>query len=229
MTSINRCDNIGERKETNKKRKEVMQMSTDNIIKLENGEYLANFHGKYQPNLTFLFHEKYFSTKSEKYRTTDKDAEKCLRHIHENFRVIREWQEEIEISEWSHPLGKILHNCIEWVDDKNINLRNFAIKGQYEHNLNVHIDGSLSEIIYGEFFVSKKGKNCFRVSEAGKHQLLVIDWGGCFNKSRGCTGDDISDKLYYRRASSNGGGSGFEYIVTERGYIQKHSAEEFEV
>ena len=27
-------------------------MSTNNIIKLENGEYLANFYGKYEPDLT---------------------------------------------------------------------------------------------------------------------------------------------------------------------------------
>lgn len=206
-------------------------MSTSNIIKLENGEYLANFYGKYEPNLTFLFHEKYFSTKSEKYRITDPDAEKCLRHIHENFRVVREWQEEEDESRYyiNREPSIITRNCIEWVDDKNIDLRNFAIKDNYAENLNVHIDGSVCEVIFGDFFVSKKGKDCFRVKENGKHQLIVIDWGGAFNKSRGCTGDSISEKLYYRRASSNGGGSGYEYIVTTKGYIQGHSADEFEV
>ena len=66
----------------------------------------------------------------------------------------------------------------------------------------------------GDFFISKKGTKLFKKNKDGKHVLLRDDWGGCFNDYRGGTlpGTD-EGALYFRRASSNGGGSGYDYCV----------------
>lgn len=66
----------------------------------------------------------------------------------------------------------------------------------------------------GDFFISKKGTKLFRKSKDGKHIILRDDWGGCFNDYRGGTLPGIYEgALYYRRASSNGGGTGYDYCV----------------
>ena len=68
--------------------------------------------------------------------------------------------------------------------------------------------------IRGEFFVSKKGTKLFRVDPNGPHFLLRDDWGGPFNKYRGNKLPNLDGgALYYKRASSNGGGSGYDYAV----------------
>ena len=68
--------------------------------------------------------------------------------------------------------------------------------------------------IVGDFFVSKKGTKLFKKSEDGKHILLRDNWGGSFNSYRGGTLPDTDEgSLYYRRASSNGGRSGYDYCI----------------
>lgn len=71
-------------------------------------------------------------------------------------------------------------------------------------------EGSL-DIIPGKFWVSKKGTACFEPKDNGPHILVRDGWGGCFNKYRGHTLPE--DQLYYHRASSNGGGSGYDYCI----------------
>lgn len=71
--------------------------------------------------------------------------------------------------------------------------------------------------VRGTYFKSKKkGTNCFRLNENGPHVLLRDDWGGAFEKYRG--GNLPEDQLYYRRASSNGGGCGYDYAVIPLGW-----------
>lgn len=70
--------------------------------------------------------------------------------------------------------------------------------------------------VRGTFFKSKKGTNCFRLNENGPHILLRDDWGGAFEKYRGRKLPE--DQLYYRRASSNGGGCGYDYAVVPLGW-----------
>lgn len=73
--------------------------------------------------------------------------------------------------------------------------------------------GNLS-CVYGDFFVSKKGTKCFRIlpKNDAHHILIRDDWGGGFSHYRGGTLPQ-DDALYYRRASSNGGGQGYDYGV----------------
>ena len=66
----------------------------------------------------------------------------------------------------------------------------------------------------GKFFVSKKGTKLFKVDPNGPHILLRDDWGGAFNSYRGGKLPAMDGgALYYRRASSNGGGTGYDYAV----------------
>lgn len=72
-------------------------------------------------------------------------------------------------------------------------------------------------IIAGEYFVSKKGTKCFRIKEDGKHILIRDNWGGCFNDYRGGNLEKLPNKSYYRRASSNGGGTGNDFCIVPTG------------
>ena len=79
-------------------------------------------------------------------------------------------------------------------------------------SLNIFWDGTPS-FMYGNYWKSKKGSNCFAPCDKGhaKHLLIRLDWGGCFNSSRGST--EVQNTLYSRRASSNGGGTGYSYYI----------------
>lgn len=112
-----------------------------------------------------------------------------------------------------------------------LNDGNFLIKeyGKYKSNLSFlsevpaiawtpckpsdfNLDRGTFYYIKGEFFTSKKGTKCFRVNPNGKHILLRDSWGGAFEKYRGNTLPK-EGAVYYRRASSNGGGCGYDYAV----------------
>lgn len=79
------------------------------------------------------------------------------------------------------------------------------------------------DCLRGDYFVSKKGTKCFAVKDNGKHLLLRDDWGGAFNSSRG---HNLTEGLYLRRASSNGGGSGYDYAVVPYGWRHKVSVDD---
>lgn len=74
-------------------------------------------------------------------------------------------------------------------------------------------------VIYWEFFISKKWTKCFRIlpKEKAKHVLIRDDWWGAFNKYRWRTLPE-DGAVYYRRASSNGGWSGYDYGVFEKDF-----------
>ena len=111
--------------------------------------------------------------------------------------------------------------------DKNgkpINPLHYTEDREVTDNMNLDFDGSAS-FIFGDFWRSKKGGACFRPKNPmqAKHLLVRIDWGGCFNSHRGNYADDVKDidgVLYFRRASSNGGGSGYDYWVLPVGYAR---------
>ena len=71
--------------------------------------------------------------------------------------------------------------------------------------------GDLS-VLRGTFFISKKGTQCFKIEENGPHILLRDNWGGAFSKYRGRTLPE-EGAIYYKRASSNGGGNGYDYAI----------------
>lgn len=69
-------------------------------------------------------------------------------------------------------------------------------------------------VIYGKFYVSKKWTNCFRVlpKEKAKHILICDSWWWAFNDYRWGTLPE-EGAVYYRRASSNGGGMWCDYGI----------------
>jgi len=87
-------------------------------------------------------------------------------------------------------------------------------------NMNVGFNGDAS-VMFGDYWQSKKGGACFRlkhVSQA-KHVLIRVGWGGAFNRTRGIGW--VDGVPYYRRAASNGGGVGTDYLVVPIGYVRK--------
>lgn len=86
-------------------------------------------------------------------------------------------------------------------------------------------DGSL-EFLRGTFFVTKKGANAFKIEEEGNHLLIRDDWGGAFNSYRGKSLFKLENLLYKRRAASNGGGTGYDYVVVPVGSTYKISIED---
>lgn len=93
-----------------------------------------------------------------------------------------------------------------------INLFSFRDRISYEA-LNLGGKGFI-DVVRGDFFVSKKGTKLFKVNPRGKHYLLKDEWGGCFNEYRGGKLPTIDrGAVYYRRASSNGGGCGNDFAV----------------
>lgn len=87
-------------------------------------------------------------------------------------------------------------------------------------------DGPLDSL-RGKFFVSKKGTKLFKADPNGPHVLLRDDWGGGFNSYRGgkLPGMDAG-ALYYRRATSNGGGMGTDWCVVPIDWKQEISEED---
>lgn len=75
-------------------------------------------------------------------------------------------------------------------------------------------------VLFGDFWLSKAGKPHFRPksSQTATHVLLRADWGGfSYPGTRGAWSapDGVA---YFRRASSNGGGTGYDYYVVPIGY-----------
>ena len=75
-------------------------------------------------------------------------------------------------------------------------------------------------VLFGDFWLSKAGKPHFRpkpVQEA-THVIVRANWGG-FNhpRTRGQWGAP-EGVTYFRRASSNGGGTGYDYYVVPVGF-----------
>lgn len=96
-------------------------------------------------------------------------------------------------------------------------------------SFNLRLDGGAS-FLFGDFWRSKKGGACFRPKDPqqAKHLLVRVDWGGCFNRSRGQETDyaEEAGALYFRRASSNQGGSGYDYWVLPVGYIRQYDGKQ---
>ena len=93
------------------------------------------------------------------------------------------------------------------------------------YSTNLIFDGNPS-FLFGDFWRSRKGGACFRPKdpEAAKHMLIRVDWGGSCNPTNGKSFAEAKaqageDLLYFRRASSNGGGTGYDFWVLPIGYV----------
>lgn len=112
-------------------------------------------------------------------------------------------------------------NPIEYIGDKEVS-----------DNMNMDFNGTTS-FMFGDYWVSKKGTKCFKIKPPveAKHMLMRIDWGGAFNRTRGLDNDivnSIPEILYYHKASSNGGGTGYDYLVVPVGFSKSLYDEEFD-
>lgn len=95
-------------------------------------------------------------------------------------------------------------------------------------NMNIDFDGETS-ILFGDYWQSQKGGACFRpkpVAEA-KHVLIRCEWGGASSRTRGI--GYVRDVPYYRRAASNGGGVGSDYLVVKVGFCRVLHDDEIDV
>ena len=86
-------------------------------------------------------------------------------------------------------------------------------------NMNVGFGGETS-VLFGNYWKSQKGGACFRpkpIADA-QHVLIRCGWGGAFSRTRGI--GYVDDAPYSRRAASNGGGLGTDYVVVPIGYYR---------
>lgn len=98
--------------------------------------------------------------------------------------------------------------------------RSDAITQEMTCDMNIDFDGEV-DVLFGDFWTSQKGGACFRPKPiaGAQHVLIRVDWGGAFSCTRGIR-SDVAGAVYYRRAVSNGGGSGFDYLVVPVGFYR---------
>lgn len=87
-------------------------------------------------------------------------------------------------------------------------------------NIRFNANESYIQALFGDFWLSKAGKPHFRPKppQVATHVLLRAGWGG-FGQSRTRGAWSAPEGVvYFRRASSNGGGAGYDYYVVPIGY-----------
>ena len=140
-------------------------MDPDGYIELDNGKWLYNWHGKYEPNITIIMN------------------------------------------------NPVKIDILDWKEMKPI-------------DLNAEVDGNELKALEGSFRISKKGNPVFDLTRPQEHILLMFHWGGAFDDTRGSTTIPDGDIIWQRYASSNGGGTGYTYMVLPIGYKCKVSEED---
>ena len=117
--------------------------------------------------------------------------------------------------------GKMRPNLLFLNNTPEINFK--TVKGS-EYNLPI----SELQCLLGVYFKTKKGADAFRITTAEKatHVLLKDNWGGAFNRYRGNTIPE-EKAIYYRRATSNGGGVGNDYAVFKTEWLMNASINDF--
>ena len=96
-----------------------------------------------------------------------------------------------------------------------------------DYFMNVIFDGE-PHFMYGDYWVSRKGKHCFRPlpKDHAEHMLVKVEW----EREKGARGRNLELEevaLYYHRARSRGGGIGNTYYVLPKGYIHKEKLEDY--
>ena len=96
-----------------------------------------------------------------------------------------------------------------------------------DYFMNVIFDGE-PHFMYGDYWISRKGKHCFRPlpKDRAEHMLVKVEW----EREKGARGinpelEEVA--LYSHRARSNGGGIGNTYYVLPKGYIHKEKLEDY--
>lgn len=116
--------------------------------------------------------------------------------------------------------GKVI-SPINYIEDREVT-----------DSFNLDLNGE-AKILFGDFWRSQKGGACFRPKDAkkAKHILVRVNWGGAFKSSRGFNGNGVHDcgALYFRCASSNGGGSGCDYWILPVGYVHQYGTNVYRI
>jgi hypothetical protein len=88
-------------------------------------------------------------------------------------------------------------------------------------SMNIILDANETEVLFGDFFKSKKGTSMFEVKppNSAKHILIAAHWGGPMKNT--CGPENVEGSLYHRVARSNGGGAGVTYLVLPKGFRRK--------
>ncbi len=90
------------------------------------------------------------------------------------------------------------------------------------NGMNVDFDGDCS-VLYGNYHKSQTGRPVFAVTDPknATHVIVRSSWGGAFNHSRGQDSNYAQEigALEFRRARSNGGGSGYDYYIFPANHI----------
>lgn len=130
-----------------------------------------------------------------------------------------------DIGKYRSGLTFVLDSSFELNQDgKAINPTQAVEDREVTDSFNLDLDGD-AEILFGDFWRNQKGTACFRPKgpQQAKHLLVCVGWGGCFNRHRGTWPEEAkaAGALYFRRASSNGGGAGHDYWVLPVGYVRQ--------
>ena len=87
-------------------------------------------------------------------------------------------------------------------------------------NIRFNANESYIQALFGDFWLSKAGKPHFRPKQpqVATHVLLRAGWGGCGQPRTRGVWSAPEGVVYFRRASSNTGGAGYDYYVVPIGY-----------
>jgi hypothetical protein len=91
---------------------------------------------------------------------------------------------------------------------------------------NIQYSGNVRYTAYGTYRKNAKGTDIFQLlpESQAKHKLICVDWGGSFSRTRGI--ERPNEFIYYRVASSNGGGTGYDYLIIPKDYYQAVSLDD---
>ena len=84
--------------------------------------------------------------------------------------------------------------------------------------LDYNVDTDTLKVCRGWFFTSKKGTPCFRTDGKGGHILLVGSWDASYFKGARGSNLPTNGALYSKKASTRGGGQGYDYSIYPYGW-----------
>ena len=108
-------------------------------------------------------------------------------------------------------------------EDQYISDLKFRPFKKYTDGMNMDFDGD-PQVLFGNFRTSQSGKPVFSITDPkdAKNVMVRVGWGGAFDSTRGQHSDseEAKDALYFHRASSNGGGVGYDFYVLDVAHVQ---------
>ena len=120
----------------------------------------------------------------------------------------------------------------KWTLDSNGKIESpirFISEARLTDNMNIDFNASKEEVLFGETWKSKNGKQMFKITPPNKAKSVLIraNWGGAFASSRGQSSEYAKniEVDYFRIASSNGGGAGYDYYIVPVDFIAKRDLE----